>query len=76
MSNVTDTRPRLNYRLPDGTIVAVIHDHGEQPRSVIDFTLAGGRVVLAFCAEPFAVRPEPAPRDYGDRYKALRKGSI
>jgi hypothetical protein len=42
-----DTRPRVDYVLPDGAVVQVIHDHGEYHRPVIRFTLADGRIVLA-----------------------------
>jgi hypothetical protein len=44
----TDTRPRYPYTLPDGSVVNVIHDHGETPKDVITFTLKGGRIVHAF----------------------------
>ena len=44
---MTDARPRYRYALPDGTIIRVIHDVGEEPRQVITFTERGGRVVEA-----------------------------
>lgn len=36
----TDTRPRFRYRLPDGTAIRVIHDHGEQPKPFISYEVA------------------------------------
>jgi hypothetical protein len=43
-----DTRPRYFYRLLDGQIVPIIHDHGEEPRSETDFALKnGGGIVKA-----------------------------
>lgn len=43
----TDTRPRYNYRLPDGGIVAVIYDHGDIPKTEIGYQTIGGKVVAA-----------------------------
>lgn len=33
----TDTRPRADYRLPDGRIVRIIRDHGEAPASIVTY---------------------------------------
>ncbi len=44
---MNDTRPRFPYRLPDGTLVRVIYDHGEAPASKITFQLKGGEIVFA-----------------------------
>ncbi len=43
----TDTRPRAEYRLPDGTIVRIIRDHDELPPFEITVQLLGGKIVLA-----------------------------
>lgn len=42
----SDERPMADYRLPDGTIVRV-DDTAAKGALVIDFTLAGGRIVQA-----------------------------
>ncbi len=42
-----DTRPRITYRLPDGELVKIIHDHGQIPTETITFTLKGGEIVDA-----------------------------
>lgn len=43
----TDTRPRYNYRLPDGGVAAVIYDHGDLPKTEIGYQTIGGKVVAA-----------------------------
>lgn len=47
-----DGRPRFEYRMPDGSVVRVIHDHDETPKARIDFTLKGGRIVMATLVTP------------------------
>lgn len=44
---VADSRPRVDYVLPDGTPVKIIMDHGEVPAQTIAFQLKSGQVVLA-----------------------------
>jgi hypothetical protein len=44
---VADTRPRFSYRLPDGRIVRVIHDHGDEPKQEITYEMGNGCVVVA-----------------------------
>lgn len=46
-----DTRPRVDYILPDGTRVALIHDHGESPQTTRSFALKGGKIVQAVRAD-------------------------
>ena len=47
VTQATDTRPRIDYRLPSGELVPIIHDHGQVPTPTITFTLAGGEIVDA-----------------------------
>lgn len=42
-----DTRPRYLYRLPDGRTVRVIHDHGETPKTHINYDIGKGEIVQA-----------------------------
>jgi hypothetical protein len=46
-----DTRPRVDYVLPDGTVVAIIHDHGQYAQATCSFTLKGGKIVQAIRAD-------------------------
>lgn len=46
-----DTRPRVDYVLPDRTVVALIHDHGEYAHATRSVQLAGGRIVNAIRAD-------------------------
>lgn len=48
---VIDTRPRVNYRLPDGEIVPIIFDHDEEHPETIGFQ-KHGRVVTATRVDP------------------------
>lgn len=43
----TDNRPRFNYRIPDGGVVAIIYDHGELPKTEIAYQMLGGKIVAA-----------------------------
>ena len=47
VTQATDTRPRITYRLPSGELVPIIHDHGQVPTPTITFTLKGGEIVEA-----------------------------
>lgn len=42
-----DSRPRVLYRLPDGGVVSIIFDRGDQRPLSVSFQLADGRVVFA-----------------------------
>jgi hypothetical protein len=42
-----DTRPRIEYVLPDGTVIPVIHDHGQYAQAALTYALKGGRIVTA-----------------------------
>jgi hypothetical protein len=44
---VADTRPRVDYALPSGEVVAIIFDHGDPYPFEVTYTLKGGEVVLA-----------------------------
>jgi len=61
-----DSRPRIDYRLPDGRVVAIIHDHDEVTKPKITFGLADGRVVLASLVDhatcPGCAECDQAPR--------------
>lgn len=50
-----DTRPRVDYVLPDGTTVPIIHDHDQVAQPSITFQLKGGKIVDATRAD-LAVR--------------------
>lgn len=41
-----DTRPRVEYVLPNGEIVPVIHDHGQYAQAVLRYAM-NGRLVTA-----------------------------
>ena len=43
---VADSRPRVDYVLPDGEVVRIICDHGEEPKPTITFEKYG-EVVIA-----------------------------
>ena len=45
-----DTRPRVSYRLPDGSVGPIIFDHGEVVPPAVTFT-AGGRVRMAYIVD-------------------------
>ncbi len=47
MSAHNDSRPRHDYVLPSGEIVAIIFDHGEQAPPTITFQIADGTIVTA-----------------------------
>jgi hypothetical protein len=42
---VVDTRPRADYRLPDGSIVKVVCDHGEIAPATITYSVDGAIVM-------------------------------
>lgn len=42
-----DSRPRVDYRLPDGRIVPIIFDHDDDHPPTITYSLTDGSVVLA-----------------------------
>jgi len=45
VSKVHDTRPRVSYVLPDGSVGEIIFDHGECVPPAVTFT-SEGRVTL------------------------------
>lgn len=46
-----DTRPRVDYVLPDRTVVPIIHDHGQYAHATCSYALAGGEIVRAIRAD-------------------------
>lgn len=59
-----DTRPRHDFRLPDGAAVAIIFDHDQAVPATLEFQLAGGKIVTATRVDstgPFPGEPVQAP---------------
>lgn len=54
-----DTRPRYPYRLPDGRVVQVIHDHGEAPRPTIICDFGDGDIAEGALLAEYATNPAP-----------------
>jgi hypothetical protein len=68
---VQDTRPRYDYKLPDGRIVPIIHDHGQLPAPTCTFTLIGGEVVEATWVGEHHAEPSARQRLF-DLFSAVR----
>ena len=70
VTQATDTRPRITYRLPNGDLVPIIHDHGQVPTPTITFTLKGGEIVEATLV-PRKVLVRYLRADHGWTYEVL-----
>lgn len=42
-----DSRPRIDYVLADGTVLPIVHDHGDLIRPTVTFQRKGGEIVDA-----------------------------
>ena len=49
---IPDTRPRVPFVLPDGTVVSIIFDVGEEIPSIVPFQIKGGSIVEARRVRP------------------------
>jgi len=61
-----DTRPRFTYRLPDGSTIRVIRDHGETPPEVITHQIAG-----RFVTATLVLGPTPETLTFDELTKAV-----
>lgn len=76
---LVDTRPRYPYRLPDGRVVQVIHDVGEQPRPTITCDFGDGEIVEGMLLADYAEHAEQPRVTEADRIAvraACRTGAL